>query len=82
MMYDRTYYRACSDTRLLEAARDSNHELAIVLGERLEDALHAIAVSDRAEIEDLEREIEDLKDELREAASTIRYLEAELEDNK
>jgi hypothetical protein len=36
-MKDRNYYR-CLNTRLLiEAARDSAHELAIALGERLED---------------------------------------------
>lgn len=37
MTYDRTYWRACSDTRLIEEARDSGHELTIALGERLED---------------------------------------------
>ena len=35
---DRTYWRRCSDRRLIEAARDSGHELAIALGERLEDS--------------------------------------------
>ena len=34
---DRTYWRQADDRRLIEAARDSNHELAIALGERLED---------------------------------------------
>lgn len=36
---DRTYWRGQDDARLIEAARDSNHELAIALGERLEDCI-------------------------------------------
>ena len=35
--HDRTYWRGCDDRRLIEAACESGHELAIVLGERLED---------------------------------------------
>lgn len=35
---DRTYWRCCDDKRLIEAARESGHELAIALGERLEDS--------------------------------------------
>jgi len=37
MTQDRTYYRACSTRLLIETARDSGHELAIALGERLEE---------------------------------------------
>ena len=33
---DRDYWRDQSERRLIEAARDSGHELAIALGERLE----------------------------------------------
>lgn len=33
---DRSYWRDQDETRLIEAARDSGHELAIALGERLE----------------------------------------------
>jgi hypothetical protein len=37
-MADRSYYRLESNQRLIEEARDNpNRELAIVLGERLED---------------------------------------------
>ena len=36
--HDRTYWRGQDDRRLIEAARESGHELAIVLGERLEDS--------------------------------------------
>ena len=35
--FDRTYWRQADDKRLIEAARESNHELAIALGERLAD---------------------------------------------
>ena len=34
---DRDYYRCLATRLLIEAARDSGHELAIALGERLED---------------------------------------------
>lgn len=34
---DRSYWRMAKDKELIEAARDSKHELAIALGERLED---------------------------------------------
>lgn len=36
--HDRTYWRGQDDRRLIEAARESGHELAIALGERLEDS--------------------------------------------
>ena len=35
--HDRDYWRSLHDALLIEAARDSGHELAIALGERLED---------------------------------------------
>lgn len=35
--HDRTYWRGVSSRTLIEAARDSGHELAIALGERLEE---------------------------------------------
>jgi hypothetical protein len=34
---DRSYWRMAKEKELIEAARDSGHELAIALGERLED---------------------------------------------
>ncbi len=37
--HDRDHWRCASDAALIEAARDSGHELAIALGERLEDAI-------------------------------------------
>lgn len=36
MTHDRTYFRMLSDTALAEAARYSDNDLALVLGERLE----------------------------------------------
>ncbi len=35
---DREYWRMSNDKALIEAARYSNHDLSIALGERLEDA--------------------------------------------
>lgn len=37
IVHDRDYWRCATTTALIEAARDSGHELAIALGERLED---------------------------------------------
>lgn len=53
--HDRTYWRGESDRRLIEAARDSGHELAIALGERL-DALQGI----EERLKDAETEIKEL----------------------
>ena len=40
MQKDRDYYRACTDADLIEEAKyNPNIELAIVLGERLEEVL-------------------------------------------
>lgn len=36
-MNDRNYWRSCDNRRLIEEARNSGNELAIVLGEILED---------------------------------------------
>lgn len=38
---DRNYWRYSDSRRLIEAARDSNHELAIAMGERLDAWLDA-----------------------------------------
>jgi hypothetical protein len=38
---DRQYWRFSDSRRLIEAARDSNHELSIALGERLDAWLDA-----------------------------------------
>lgn len=63
---DRTYWRACDNKRLIEEARDSGHELAIALGERLE----ALADADdqlydlKRERDELERRVDYLRREL------------------
>lgn len=58
MTYDRTYYRQCSERQLINAAMDSDNELAIVLGEALDSWLYL-----QADIMNLEEEISDLKKE-------------------
>jgi len=71
---DRDYYRACPDRTLVEMARHSDSELALVLGEALAEAL-SIRTNDSNYIDaleanvarldddkaDLEREIDDLR---------------------
>jgi chaperonin cofactor prefoldin len=64
---DRDYYRACPDRTLVEMARHSDSELALVLGEALAEAL-SIRKNDsnyidalEANVERLEREIERLE---------------------
>ena len=59
MSHDRTYYRQCSETQLIEAARDSDSELAIALGERLEGCLYQ-----QHEIKNLEELVDDLREEI------------------
>jgi len=69
MIDDRTYYRACSTRLLIETARDSGHELAIALGERLEEydtdeeTIADLLKENReldARVDDLRREVESL----------------------
>lgn len=63
---DRTYWRGCGGRRLIEAARDSGHELAIALGERLEDCdgLDAALADARAEVIELQSRCNVLRAEL------------------
>lgn len=65
---DRTDWRACTDRDLIEAARDSRHELAIALGERLEDSL------------ELEDALRDARAELIELHARWDALRAEVEE--
>ena len=64
---DRTYWRREDSRRLIEAARDSGHELAIALGERLE-ALDAV-----------DDELHDMKAERDELVRRVDYLRKELD---
>lgn len=66
---DRTDWRARTDRELIEAARESGHELAIVLGERLEDSdglddaladAHAELIELQARCDALRAEVEEL----------------------
>lgn len=65
--HDRNDWRAASTRTLIEAARDSGHELAIVLGERLEDN------------EGMDDALADAHAELIELRSRCNYLRAELD---
>lgn len=62
---DRAYWRMSSDTALIEAARHSDHELAIALGERLEDATG--------------EDVEHLKNEIEEQAAIIALLRRDVD---
>ena len=65
--YDRTDWRAVSTRTLIEAARDSGHELAIALGERLE------------ELEDCADQLADAIAEARELDARVDILRNELD---
>lgn len=56
--FDRTYWRSCSTSRLIEEARESGDELCIAIGERLEELDNADERLEEilAEIEDLRRQ--------------------------
>ncbi len=64
--HDRSYWRLAGDKVLLEAARDSDDELAVALGERLEACLDKIAP------------YQDLEDEVAELRARVDALSAEL----
>ena len=80
MTNDRSFYRTCEDKRLIEEAKYSDNELAIVLGERLEDAIFDATEGHSNEIAELERIIAELRDELEEAETTITYYETQEND--
>jgi len=66
--FDRDYYRACPDRALVEMARHSDSELALVLGEALAEALSVRANDSRyidaleANVSRLERDLSNLQD--------------------
>lgn len=66
MSQDRTYYRLCETRQLVELARDSGNELAIALGERLEDKRGQSA------------ELRELRDRLELAAGAAVVMRAEI----
>jgi hypothetical protein len=55
MTHDRNYLRMLSDGELVRTALDRNHELAVVLAERLSEMLDV-----EAQLDDAKKEIEDL----------------------
>lgn len=74
-MHDRTYYRLCDMRVLIEAARDSGHELAIVLGEKLDDYWHEF--EDVAGLRESLREMENSRNMwMREAMTAIDAISA------
>lgn len=73
MTQDRTYYRALPTRLLIEQARDSGHELAIAIGERL-DEYDATADT----IDDLLQENKDLSRMVDSRDDDIAYLRAQL----
>jgi hypothetical protein len=56
---DRDYYRACPDRALVEMARHSDSELALVLGEALAEAMR-VRENDSRYIDALEANVERL----------------------
>jgi hypothetical protein len=74
MTQDRNYLRMLSDSELVRTALDRNHELAVVLAERLE---HLIGVDD--ELEDAKREIDELNARLDRWMERANALQAQLE---
>ena len=78
-MEDRTTYRSYSTARLIEASKyEPNSELAVALGERLEDdycELDERVVESEARADDLQRELNKLDDRLYEAGVQIDQLE-------
>jgi hypothetical protein len=55
MTQDRNYLRMCSDAELVRIALDRNHELAVVLAERLSELLNV-----EAELEEAKNLIDEL----------------------
>lgn len=66
--FDRTDWRTMGTRALVEAARDSGHELAIALGERLE------------ELDGADDALQEAREELREFDRRCDALRAELEE--
>lgn len=70
---DRDYYRACPDSALVEMARHSDSELALVLGEALAEAL-SIRKNDSNYIDALEANVARLDDDKADLKREIEHL--------
>lgn len=66
---DRDYWRCSPDADLIEAAKDSGHELCIALGERLADLARA-----EDEATDLGIKLQDARDMLTEAHNHLKAM--------
>lgn len=76
MIDDRSYYRALPTIQLIEHARYSGHELAIALGERLEEY-----DGDADTIADLLKENKELDARVDRLRAELNALHAQLETN-
>ena len=78
-MPDRSTYRMYEDARLIEEAKyDPNRELAIVLGERLDDVIRTSEIQiedERERARDFERDANQLDDKIYELQHEIDKLE-------
>ena len=74
-MNDRNYWRSQDTSRLIDDARHSGHELAIVLGERLED----LDVEAREELAEWQQKAHDLQIDCNQLEDTLYQLRAEIE---
>lgn len=74
MTQDRNYLRMLSSVELVRTALDRNHELAVVLAERLSELLNV-----EAELADAKAEIEDLDKHWTRCRDDAEALRAELE---
>jgi len=82
MTQDRNYLRMLSDSELVRTALDRNHELAVVLGERLAELLNAEEQLEAAqdEIRELTASREYWRIEATDAQDALEALQAQLED--
>ena len=71
-MNDRSYYRALPTQALVEAARESGHELAIALGERLSDLYWELETGSLADFRNLSAEYDRVCSELAECRDELR----------
>lgn len=85
-MPDRTTYRLYEDARLIEEAKyDPNRELAIVLGERLDDVIRATEIEieeERERARDFELDANRLELEIEDLENKIEELELMLADRE
>jgi hypothetical protein len=63
MLKDRNYFRMCDDASLIRMGRDSMHELAIVLADRLSDLSDTVEALEE-DFKDMSIRCDDMRDEL------------------